>query len=59
MTASSRATTNERETAHVMYHRPACVVVGQDESFLMMSREVSAPPRSPNTSALGTRMQNP
>lgn len=42
-----------------MYHRPACVVVGQDESFLMMLSEVSAPPRRPNTSALGTRMQSP
>lgn len=42
-----------------MCHRPACVVVGQGESFLMMLSEVSAPPRSPNTSALGTRMQNP
>lgn len=40
-------------------HRPACVVVGQEKSFLMMLSEVSTPPRSPNTSALGTRMQNP
>ncbi|KAG7188849.1 hypothetical protein KM043_008455 [Ampulex compressa] len=43
--------------AHVTYHRPACVVVGQGESFRTMSSEVSAPPRSPKTSALGTRMQ--
>lgn len=41
------------------YHRPACVVVAQDESFQTMSLEVSAPPRSPKISDLGTRMQPP
>lgn len=39
------------------YHRPVCAFVGLDEAF-RTSSEVNAPSRSPNTSALGTRMQD-